>query len=258
MNEIVETYIDDKLVKVLAKEYNPLDYNEQLIHLLSFAYPSVSFDGWEKFKLHQLVNDIVISKHNGEQVLKYYLFKNFYRKKVIGAFEIKVNNSRADFLTINGSTNSFEIKSSLDNLYKLKKQAADYIQAFEYNYLVIDEKHLDNAYELVPKSFGLWSFKNGRKKIYRDATLNKKIDPEIQISLLTKKDLQHCFSEVSGNRRQILKYFTEEEINYRFKLALKSKYSTRWNFLIKNIDLILPVDIQFFFKTNINPKHIYY
>lgn len=258
MSIATDNYVDNKLVKLIAKSYNPLDYNQQLIQLLSFAYPSLSFEGWDKFKLHQLVNDVVISKYDGEQVLKYYLFKNFYKKKVIAAFEIKVNNSRADFLTINGSTNSFEIKSSLDNLYKLKKQASDYIRTFEYNYLVMDEKHLQNASELVPSSFGLWSFKNGRKKVHRNAILNEKIDVEIQLSILTKKDLKRFFSEVNGNKRQILKLFKEEEINFRFKSALKSKYCKRWSFVVENVDLILPVDIQFFFKTNINPKHIYY
>lgn len=258
MNEIIGTHIDDALVKLVVRNYNPLDYNEKLAQMLSLVYPSVCFTGWEKFKLHQLVNNIVIGKHNGEQVLKYYLFDAFCRKKVIAAFEIKVNNSRADFLTINGSTNSFEIKSGIDNLYKLKKQAADYILAFEYNYLVIDERHLENALELVPESFGLWSFKNGKKKAHRCATLNKKIDAEIQLSLLTKKQLQLFFVEVDGDKKQILKCYHESEINHRFKSALKEKYKDRWNFLIENVDLILPVDLQFFFKTKIKPDYIYY
>ncbi|MBD0332244.1 MAG: sce7726 family protein [Chitinophagaceae bacterium] len=258
MNEISATPIDEKLVKLIAKTYNPLGYNDKLTQLLSSIYPSVCFKKWNKFELYKLINEVVINNHNGEQVLKYYLFQAFYKKKVVAAFEIKVNNSRTDFLSINGTTNNFEIKSSLDNLYKLKKQASDYLLAFEYNYLVIDEKHLENALELVPKSFGLWSFKNGRKKVHRGAALNNKIDAEIQLSLLTKKDLQHFFSEVDGNKKQILKCFHESEINHRFKSALKQKYQERWNFLVSNVDLILPIDLQFFFKTTINPEYIYY
>jgi len=250
--------VDKKLITYLAKTYNPLDYSTKLTELISSIYPSVSFNQWEKIKLHQLVNDLVIHKYNGEQTLKYNLFQTFYKKKLIAAFEIKVNNSRADFLTINGHSNSFEIKSSIDNLCKLKRQALDYIKAFEYNYLVIDEKHLIHASELIPKSFGLWSFKKGRKKVHRDAILNKKIDAEVQISLLTKKELQLFFSEVGGIKQQIVRCFNDTEINYRFKSALKSKYEKRWNFLVKNVDTILPVDIQFFFKTNVDPSLIYH
>lgn len=249
--------VDAKLVKLIAKNYNPLHYRQKLSELLSQAYPYESFDNWEKIKLHKLVNDIVINKYNGEQVLKYYLFHTFYKKNITAAFEIKVNNSRADFLTINGHTNSFEIKSSLDNLYKLKKQALDYVMAFEYNYLIIDEKHLENACELIPQSFGLWSFKNGRKKIHREASLNTKIDAEVQLSLLVKKEAEFFFPEVDGDKIEILRCFNHNEINRRFKMALKNRYKERWLFLIANINLILPIDIQFFFKTNIKPEHIY-
>lgn len=257
MTNIDAVKVDKKIITYLAKTYNPLNYSRELIELISLVYPSICFDEWEKIKIHQLVNDIVIHKYNGEQTLKYNLFQTFYKKRLIAAFEIKVNNSRADFLTINGHSNSFEIKSSIDNLYKLEKQALDYIKAFEYNYLVIDEKHFEHAYELIPKSFGLWSFKKGRKKIHRDAVLNKKIDAEIQISLLTKREMQLFFSEVDGDRKQILRCFNDSEVNHRFKSALKKRYEKRWNFLVENIDTILPIDIQFFFKTNIDPKLIY-
>lgn len=258
MNENLDRRIDEKVIKLVAKAYNPLNYNAELIRLLSSVYSNVCLEQCNKFMLHKLVNDLILTRHNGEQGLKHNLFKTFYKKKVVGAFEIKVNTSRADFLTINGTTNSFEIKSSIDNLYKLKKQAADYILAFEYNYLVIDEKHLENALELVPESFGLWSFKNGRKRIHRDATLNKKIDAEVQLSLLTKKDLENFFSEVDGNKKQILKCFHYDEINHRFKQALKAKYNARWSFLVSNAEQILPIDLQFFFKTNLKPEYIYY
>ena len=257
MNRIADNPINKKFVKLIAKTYNPLNYTTDLIELLSAAYPNVCFEGWKKHDLHGLVNDLIIREHRGEQVLKHYLFKTFYRKNVVGAFEIKVNNSRADFLAINGTSNSFEIKSSIDNLCKLEKQASDYILAFEYNCLVIDEKHLENALEKVPQSFGLWSFKNGRKKIHRNATLNRRIDAEVQLSLLSKKDLQRFFREVNGNKKEILKCFAESEINHFFKQALKEKYQTRWSFLVSNADKILPIDLQFFFKTNIKPDYIY-
>jgi hypothetical protein len=122
----VSLNIDDKVVKSIARNYNPLDYFDNLAQLLNSVYPTICFKGWDKAKLHGLLNEIIISKHSGEQVLKYFLFQYFHKKNVVAAFEIKVNNSRLDFLTINGDSKSFEIKSGLDNLYKLKKQSSDY------------------------------------------------------------------------------------------------------------------------------------
>jgi hypothetical protein len=250
--------IDPKVVKEIACKYNPLHFSPALSKLLSLAFPNTDFEEWKKTDLHKLINDVVINNYGGEEVLKYNLFKYFCSKHVIAAFEIKVNNSRADFLTINGCTSSFEIKSGLDNLNKLKKQASDYILAFEYNYLIIDECHLENALQIVPDSFGIWSFSvAGRKKIHRDAIKNHEIDPEFQLSLLTKKELLQQFKLQKGQHAAILNQCSSEEINEQFKAGLKRRYQTRWHFLVDNRQSILPVDLQFFFNRNIQPKLIY-
>ena len=39
---------------------------------------------------------------------------------------------------------------------------ADYMLAFEFNYLVIDEIHIEKAKALLPESFGLWCYKKGK------------------------------------------------------------------------------------------------
>ncbi|MDH7462597.1 sce7726 family protein [Chitinophagaceae bacterium 26-R-25] len=257
MIDVTHTEANAKAIKYIAKRYTPLSYKKDIIQLLHQIYPNWNFNEYEKMRLHELISNFLMENHFGEQALKFELFNIFKKKDLVAAFEIRVGNSRADFLTINGSTSSFEIKSSLDNLNKLKKQASDYILAFEFNHLVIDEKHTQKAIGLVPESFGLWSFKNGRKTIHRHASTNKNIDPEIQLTLLNKKDLKRFFYEVDGNVTQVLKQYSSMVINERFKAALKMKYSLRWNFLLNNVDLILPVDLQFFFKTNVNPNLIY-
>jgi hypothetical protein len=256
----VATYsnLNETLVKLLVKKYNPLDYSEKLTELLTLVYPDLNFQDWQKSRLHELVNNVVIKKHNGELVLKYYLFQHFYKKNVTAAFEIKVNNSRVDFLTINGTSKSFEIKSGLDNLSKLKKQSADYLLVFDYNYLVVDEKHLENALEMVPQCFGIWTFSKGAKRIiHRNALLNIKIDPEAQLRLLTKRELYQQFKE-KKDISNILRDFNINEINYHFKSALKKRYQRRWDFIIEHRKSILPIDLQFFFNRNIEPAIIYY
>lgn len=247
-----------KLISEIAKNYNPLNYNSQLVDLLKIVYPSENFGDFCKYQLHKLVNNTLMNYYNGERLLKYELFNLNCKKDIVGAFEIKVNNSRVDFLTINGSTNSFEIKSSLDNLGKLSKQSTDYLKAFEYNCLVVDDRHIANAIDMVPESFGIWSFSSGRKKIYRKATLNNKIDPEIQVTLLSKKELITNFSEVQGSAKAITSSFAPNIINKRFKIALKNRYLQKWKFLVSHHASILPIDLQFFFKTGIPPEYIYH
>lgn len=154
-------------INTIVKEYNTLNYTPKLLELLLTLYPNENFEDFCKFELHQIINNTIINTYQGEQVLKYALFKHFENKKIIAAFEMRVNTSRVDFVTIDDRITSFEIKSSVDNLTKLAKQSADYLLAFEYNVVVIHEKHLNNAIDIIPASFGIWTINNGKKSIIR-------------------------------------------------------------------------------------------
>lgn len=251
--------IDGKAINMLAKNYNALDYSVKLATLLKNVFPTENFDIFSKFELHKRLNDTLLQNYKGEEILKYKLFKQHINKQnLIAAFEINVNNSRVDFLTINGHTTSFEIKSELDNLTKLSKQMADYMLAFEFNYLVIDERHIKKAKDLLPAGYGLWSYRDGKYKKLIKAELNDKIDSEVQLKLLTKQELVNGFSRIGGVIKDILNSYDAYYINKQFKKTLKTRYRSRWEFLINNQDCILPIDIQFFFNTNIQPNHIYY
>lgn len=242
----------------VAKKYTTLLYPHTLSVLLKKLYPEKDFSKYKKYTLHKLINEALINHYKGEEILKYALFKEFLSKKVTAGFELKVNNSRADFLTINGNTTSFEIKSSRDNLDRLKKQSTDYLNVFEYNYVVTDYKHLSGVETKIPDSFGIWTFDDGKKKQHRQAALNGRIKPEQQLKLLTKKELAFGFEDCSGVSKKIIKTLSNEEINRRFKVILKSRFKQRWSFLVDHSNSILPLDVQFFFNTNVNPRHIYY
>src|ERR1700744_3675841 len=97
-----QTVIDYKAVKEVVKCYNTLDYSPRLRELLLMIYPSFNFAKYGKRQLHQKINELILKTYDGEQVLKYELFKEFQNKNVVAAYEIKVKSSRVDFLTING------------------------------------------------------------------------------------------------------------------------------------------------------------
>ncbi|MHB8258695.1 MAG: sce7726 family protein [Bacteroidia bacterium] len=249
--------LNAEAVTTLARSYNLLDYTPKLRGIITSVFGISDFNGITKYDLHQLINDTLLLKYKGESTLKSLLVEEFITRKVVAAFEIKVNSSRVDFLTINGDTQSFEIKSELDNLSKLHKQVSDYAKVFEYNHIVIDDKHYENALKIIPAEYGIWSLKNGKKITLRKPTKNAQLDASLQLNLFTKKELASYFTFNSGNANEILNYYTTSQINTTFKLMLKKRYYKRWNFLINNKQDILPIDYQFFFNSNINPKDIY-
>lgn len=240
---------------VLAKSYNTLHYSKQLKVLLNSYYRTSCFDGWEKFTLHQAINDAVFKYHNGEEILKFKLAQLFKSKDYVAAFEVRVKNSRADFLVINGDTKCFEIKSKIDTLGRLNKQANDYKDVFEFNNVVVDRKHLNGVQRIIPEYYGIWYFQGDRKIEHRKASLSPFIDSQAQLEILTKKELRTFFGKIEHNI--ILDTLSKEEINQKVKETLKSRYLHRWNFVRDNWNNILPIDLQFFFNTNISPKLIY-
>lgn len=247
--------IDSRLIKDIAKNYNTLDYTPKLRELLHSVYPQNKIKKFCKLDLHRRINDLVIDGYEGEQVLKYRLFKAFQNSDLVAAYEIKVKNSRVDFLTINGHTTSFEIKSSLDNLDKLEKQSNDYLTAFEFNNIVIHERHLTRCLDIIPKCFGVITVDKERHAIFRKPALNKNTHSRTQLGLLSKKELLKHYNSIDTNK--IMDSLDDAQINKSFKQVLKERYQTRWNFIVENSDEILPIDIQFFFNKNIKPEFIY-
>ncbi|MGM9479356.1 sce7726 family protein [Pedobacter sp. GSP4] len=255
MNIAEDISVNSKLIKEIVKSYNPLDYTPQLRHLLSAFYPEDILGNICRPDLHKKISELIIDGYEGEQVLKYRLFDAFKNTDLVAAYEIRVKKSRVDFLTINGYTTSYEIKSNLDNLDKLAKQSRDYLDAFEFNNILIHQRHLDKCYDIIPKSFGIITAGKDHYSFVRKPVFNKKTDPVSQLSLLTKKEISKYFGQQEVS--DILGYFTPADINTQFKLALKARYSRRWNFIVEHANEILPVDLQFFFNKNINPAIIY-
>lgn len=243
-------------VKQLVKTYNTLDHAFNLRSILKGAFENVDFSNYSKLMLHRFFNDSLINYYNGELLLKYQLFKRVAGKNLIAGFETRVENSRVDFITVNGVSTSFEIKSELDNLDKLSKQSLSYLKVFDYNYLVIDPKHKKGALEILPPSFGVLIFSKGRRVFERPAVQNRLLDPASQLNMLTKRELKLAFNNLFV-AAEIRNRVSDERINYKFKQALKARYKARWEFLVSNKHEILPIDLQFFFNRNIEPSLIY-
>lgn len=239
----------------LARSYNTLSLTNQLRDLVGAFFQTDKYNQSSKFELAKTINDVVFKNYDGEQILKYKLAREFRKKKYVAAFEVKAKSSRTDFLVINGYTKSFEVKSKIDTLNRLSKQAEDYGDVFEYNTVVIDKQHLSNILKQLPEYYGIWYYEENKKIVYREAQYSPNINSIEQLSLFNKKELIKSFN--SFEKMDIIENHYPFDINMALKSTLKQRYFERWEFVRKNWDNMLPIDIQFFFNTNVKPEIIY-
>ncbi len=251
--KISRTDIDTNLATELARSYNILAPISSLRSLLKSAFKDEDFSSFSKFELHLCMNEIWCDKYYGESKIK-SLLVNYFIQEDVAAFEINANNSRLDFLAINGDTNSYEIKSELDSLKKLPKQVHDYESLFEYNYVVLDKKHLTEARKLISSHYGIFIIDGDNLQRKRKAKRNQAIHSSSQLNLFTKKELYDFFGRTE---KGIIAKYTKKQINEIFKEMLKKRYSKRWMFLKEHKKDILPIDYQYFFHHNIPPSVIY-
>lgn len=246
--------LQPKQAMAMAKSYNVLAHSRKLKGLLETVFPEKDFSDCPKFSLHQLINDAILSNYNGELYIKQLLVNHFIEEDAIAAFEMKTNESRLDFLRINGYSISYEVKSGIDSLQKLNRQVEGYRQLFEYNYIVIDRIHLNKARQIIPDAFGIIIAENDELKYKRNARKNGQLEPETQLSLFKQAELKKFFK---APKEVVLKNYSKRQINEVFKQMLKNRYAPKWQFLKAHHSSILPVDYQYFFHHNIAPSLIY-
>ena len=239
----------------LARSYQTLFYANDLKKLLNAVCRDDSFADMSKKELHGKVNELLFSNYGGEWVIKYHLAANFLRKDFTAAFEVKAKRSRVDFLAVNGFTHAFEVKSSLDNLSRIGKQTNDYKDVFEFNTVVADGTHFEKIRGAVPDYYGIWVVENGKRTIIREASLSPALQPDAQLGVMTRKEKRSAFGSMDA--AEITEQQPASAINLKFKEVLKKRYQERWEFVQMNWNHILPVDLQFFFNTNIDPRLIY-
>lgn len=241
----------------LIKSYNILLPITELRKIVNSVFKDLKTENMIRYDLHKIINDVIINNYCGEVKIKALLVDHFIKDNAISCFEIKANKSRLDFLRINGTSISYEIKSELDNLIKLEKQVSDYSSLFEFNYIVIHSNHLRNALKIIPPNYGIINITGNKYVIKKEAKKNKNINPIKQIELMTQKEVKNAFQLSKDEIEIIINKYSKAEINSSFKETLKKRYIKRWDFLVSNKEVILPIDYQFFFQNNILPEIIY-
>lgn len=163
---------------------------------------------------------------------------------VIDELGLDHGRNRVDIAVINGELHGYELKSDSDNLLRLPQQSMTYSSIMDKVTLVVGEKHVQEAINIIPDWWGVKiATMNPRRGVnivtYRRNKKNKDIDPlelskliwkeealallaikikvDWRIRKLTRKDIYKLIvdtfslNEIRDNTRAILK----SRINWR-------------------------------------------
>ena len=103
-------------------------------------------------------NDAQIRKAFTEALARYlekYRENTGRPTKIIQELGICNGKKRVDIATINGTLHGYEIKSDLDTLYRLPDQIIEYNKVFDKMTLIVGEKHVIDALNMVPEWWGI-------------------------------------------------------------------------------------------------------
>ncbi|WP_141236317.1 sce7726 family protein [Brevibacterium casei] len=108
--------------------------------------------------------------------------------------------ARADALLIGERICGFEIKSDVDSLARLPRQVEAYGQVVERAYLVVGERHLLKASEIVPPWWHIWSAswrgEDVQVRETRRGRLNPAVNPVAVTSFLSRAQLTSRLSQL--------------------------------------------------------------
>lgn len=280
--DIIESSAETSLIQNASKYIN-IGYNvfltdEQLWGLIKGAFGSeklnIFFDDYSKTLLaNRFINELLLKYYPSERIAKYALANWLKARPDTVLFEMPVLDSRVDVCRINGSSYAYEIKTELDTLRRLGKQIHDYSNVFEYVNVVIPKELYNDVLSDIPAYCGICFFNYKRTKDdvrlwqKRAASRSPYISPYAQLQCLSNKALEkwlkkrnikeHLPSKES-RCQYILSNYSAKTINSDFKSLVKSIYRDNWEFIKKHYDEILPIDMQAFFGSPIDPSILYY
>lgn len=275
LEKMIKHYSQDEIVQIcksLNQSYNIYDSErhrwEQLQYILSKT-DAEDIRSLQKVQLsNKVINDLIMRFYPCERVVKYHLIKHLMPlSNHIVAFEMCVGNSRIDVCRINGKSYAYEIKTAFDTFERLKTQMNDYMQTFEKVYLVVPKNKETEALLNIPEKCGLITYRSSNGKFvfsYRRKAQINICDITKAIYSLSSADLMALLQRLemkvpACKQERISSALTIDASRFwtAYKAVLKEKYQMKWTFLRDHFDDILPIDIQNFFATSIDPSLTY-
>lgn len=139
---------------------------------------------------------------------------------VIDELAIAGGRNRIDLALVNGVLHGFELKSDCDNLCRLVDQVRGYGAVCDSATLVVGERHLRRAIDLVPDWWGILVVRRDKRRpMFRSlkhSQMNPSVDPFAVARLLRRSEAADFLRELGyGNpdcrvpRRQLCNFIAE-------------------------------------------------
>ena len=146
------------------------------------------------------MNDVQIRTALKREILLQY--KDDRETVVIEELGVHHGTSRIDLAVVNGVLHGFELKSDRDTLTRLPEQANAYGLVFDRLTLVVAERHLRRAVDVLPDWWGIRVARGDAGNLsFRDLKLpmnNPSPDPFSVVSLLWRNEALSFLEELGG------------------------------------------------------------
>lgn len=108
---------------------------------------------------------------------------------------------RIDIAVINGLFHGYEIKSDMDTLQRLPRQAEFYGRVFDEMVLVTTPKYIEQVQNIVPSWWGIKYYDEKNELInIRNCSCNNNVDPYSRLTLLWKDELIELLCQYSDKK----------------------------------------------------------
>ena len=273
---LLQLYTNEEILQIcksLNKNYNIYDPESvrwrQIEYVLNKTPKSEIKQLRNNCLSNGIVNDLIFNYYFCERVIKYHFIKNLRSKmNHIVAFEMTIGDSRVDICRINGCSYAYEIKTEYDTFDRLHSQIRDYTKTFEKVYVIVPRKRVNSIRQIIPESCGIISYRISSDNIifsYARKAQKNNCNIIFCIENLSSNDMSYllkqlgeksCQSKVQ-KRDKLVDISNKKPIWAQYRKLLKNKYEKRWGFLTDHFDEILPIDIQSFFSSKIDPNLLY-
>ena len=277
LQEILKEYSATEILqmcKAINKDYNVYDPENVRWTKLAYVLNKTSHADMELLRSNCLsnsvVNDLIFNYYYCERVIKYHFIKHLKnRVDHIVAFEMAIGDSRVDICRINGSSYAYEIKTEYDTFDRLDTQMRDYLKTFEKVYVIVPKSRVEDVKVHVPKSCGVISYRiDDHMNIvfsYVKRAEKNTCDISFCINSLSSNDMSYLLKLLNvkdyKTRKEklhaLLELTNSKSIWTQYRQLLRHKYEEQWIFITKHFEEILPIDIQSFFSSNMNPNLLY-
>lgn len=191
----------------IIKELLKFGFSNKLLRILDDINASESIKNKKLSNVYDWAYKTLEKQYPNE-----YIYKNILANKILLGIhslntsfmltELRVNNSKADCVIINGTLTVYEIKTKYDTLQRLSKQLDDYKKVFEKIYIITDETNKEKLAYLKNDGIGLKHLNpNGRISTIHEALSQiDNIDLTVIFDILRQNEYLHIIKKLCGEK----------------------------------------------------------